>query len=535
MAVQIESQGQLQEFLGILKRRKWQVILPAAIVLAVGIAVAVIVPKKYVARTQIELRPVGVSISAKEGNTAVFQLRAVERILRILKERQNPEFLALPVEQQGDFIKRVQSDIKVTPAAGATSTSTFVNIEYMDVSKEWAVDFLNALSADWITGVLTRDRLKASDERAKIQGERDKLRLKLQTLEGNLSDIKGKSGISATQPAPGSGSTRNEDPVFERLTKAQDELATAKMDVDTNQAKLETLQLQLDAMPATIKKENLVAGASNDAELAEVEKQIADLQTKYGNLKPAASGWPKYQSDLRKLESQREDIRAKKTRSTLEVTPVDNPDIKPKQAEISALQLVLSGRKTTVKHLEADIAQLKAEHEGRQAAYLRLAELEGEASRVRASLEDTEKRYNEKVQQEQYLSGPLADPFQVTEPVNAGAKPTEPNPWLIISFALVLGLGLGLAIALVAEFSRNCFRSVADISRVMVVPVLGSVGTILTRRERRITLARRTVVGLSSAAFVVAILFVTWAWASHAQYISQDLRDAIEHLRSKLR
>src|SRR3954467_4264391 len=111
MAVQIESQGQLQEFIGILKRRKWQVLLPAAIVLALSVAAAVIVPKKYVARTQIELRQVGVSISTKESSTAIFQLRAIERIQRILKERQNAEFLSLPSQgEQMEFITRVQSD-----------------------------------------------------------------------------------------------------------------------------------------------------------------------------------------------------------------------------------------------------------------------------------------------------------------------------------------------------------------------------------------------------------------------------------------
>ena len=56
MAVQFESQGQLQEFLGILRKRSWQVILPAAFVIAIGVAFAVIVPKKYAVSTQLELR-----------------------------------------------------------------------------------------------------------------------------------------------------------------------------------------------------------------------------------------------------------------------------------------------------------------------------------------------------------------------------------------------------------------------------------------------------------------------------------------------
>ena len=67
MAVQIETRGQLQDFLDVLRRRKWQVLLPALFVAALGAAFAVIVPKKYVVTTQVELRPIGVSVSQAGG------------------------------------------------------------------------------------------------------------------------------------------------------------------------------------------------------------------------------------------------------------------------------------------------------------------------------------------------------------------------------------------------------------------------------------------------------------------------------------
>jgi capsular polysaccharide biosynthesis protein len=535
MAVQIETQGQLQEFLGVLKRRKWQVLLPASIVLALGIAAAVIVPKKYVARTQIELRPVGVSISTKEGSSAIFQLRSSIRIQRILKDHQNAEFLALPSDQQSDFIKRVQSDIKVTPGAGATAGSSFVTIEYMDVSRDWALDFLRALRGDWINDVLKRDLTKAEDELDKIYTEKHKLELALHEEETALSDLKRENNLSATQPPPGSGSTRNEDPVYEQLTRARSESAALLIDVAAMQGQLETLKAQYDAMPEMQRKENVVEGASNDAALEAIDKQIEDVQAKLKNLKPAAKLYQKYNRDLQQLFDQREEARARKTRSTLEVSLVPNPDRVPRKLEIDKMEIALVDKKTRAEKLKVDIQGLQARLEDLQDVYRNLNETEGRAGRLKASLEVAEKRYNDQQVQVRILSSPESNPFQITEEVNAGTKPTEPNPWLIVSFALVLGLGLGLAVALVAEFSRNCFRSVADISRVMVVPVLGSIGTILTERERRLMRTRRTVVGLSSVCLVGAILFVTWAWAGHAHFLSQDLRDAIEHLRSKLR
>src|SRR4029079_16813288 len=101
--------------------------------------------------------------------------------------------------------------------------------------------------------------------------------------------------------APGSGVTRNEDPVYDRLTHAQTELDQAKFDVATNEAHLDTLEKQVALLPPEVKKENLVAGASNEAELADIEKQLDDLEKKYGNLKPAASQYPKNTAEKQKL------------------------------------------------------------------------------------------------------------------------------------------------------------------------------------------------------------------------------------------
>ena len=80
MAVQVESQGQLQEFLGVVARRKWQIILPALIFASIGAFFAVITPKKFVTSTQVELRPVVMTQASKEPGNAPFQITAMERV-----------------------------------------------------------------------------------------------------------------------------------------------------------------------------------------------------------------------------------------------------------------------------------------------------------------------------------------------------------------------------------------------------------------------------------------------------------------------
>src|SRR5262245_5331912 len=129
MAVTVESRGQLAEFLDVLRRRRWQVILPAAFVLALGAAFAVIVPKKYLVRTQVELRPVSVSVSSKAGANAPFELRARERVREVVASLKNPAYLALTPDERNQWILDLQSSIKVNPYYSTDGSTAFVNIE----------------------------------------------------------------------------------------------------------------------------------------------------------------------------------------------------------------------------------------------------------------------------------------------------------------------------------------------------------------------------------------------------------------------
>jgi hypothetical protein len=170
-----------------------------------------------------------------------------------------------------------------------------------------------------------------------------------------------------------------------------------------------------------------------------------------------------------------------------------------------------------------------------QDVYSQLAEKATQIENLRQTVNQAELRYAEKREQAIVIASPLANPFEITEEVTPPIRPTEPNPWLIIAFSVAAGFGLGIGLAVALEYTKNCFRSPHDISRVMVIPVLGTINSIITRRESRLRAARRTAVGLSSAVVILSVVFVTWAWQNHPTLLSQELRDTIEDVRSKFR
>lgn len=536
MAVQVETRGQLQEFLGLLARRKWQVLLPLFVVLSLGIFFAVVVPKKYVVKTQVELRPVGISVSPKEAANAQFQIKSRERIKKVTQELQNREYLGLTPTQQDDWLDDAQKAIKVTTVQGASQATSFVNLEYADVNVEWAVDFLRALRNDWTTDVIERDRRKVEDEAKRFNETRRKIEQRYRRDEQELTDLLTANQLSATQSVLDSGAARTEDPVFDRLRDNEAELVKVQATIQEAKVLQEELTTRLANMPARLNlEETVVGGFSNEEELAKLELRILEAKEAQKNIRPNHSRYRKSQDEIRALESQRDQLTRMVSKGELQQRSRPNPDIETTRTRLEqlAMNLRVSGEreKRLLKMIEDDqriVADLQPVHR-------EVRERKEKIAREAANLAAAEASYQAKSREFELMSSPLANPFEITQEVSQPSKPTEPNPWLIVSFALVAGVAIGLGTAMIAEYSKNCFRTVADIGRVMAIPVLGSVDVIATRRELRVRAVRRFAVAVVSVAVVASVLFVTWAWANDAKYLSQDVRDAIEGLRAQLK
>ena len=158
----------------------------------------------------------------------------------------------------------------------------------------------------------------------------------------------------------------------------------------------------------------------------------------------------------------------------------------------------------------------------------RLASLELAQTELALDLQKTKVRREE-------IKGPAGNPFQVTEEAELPLKPTEPNPWLIVAFSLIAGVAVGFGTAVLLEFSKSAFRNPGDISRTMVVPVLGVVNSIVTRAQERRRLIRKTAVGGLMVGVLGAVVLITYAWQMEPDRLPPGLMDAIEDFRNIFR
>jgi polysaccharide chain length determinant protein (PEP-CTERM system associated) len=170
------------------------------------------------------------------------------------------------------------------------------------------------------------------------------------------------------------------------------------------------------------------------------------------------------------------------------------------QAEIDSLDRQTAFRESEEERLQALVAEyqrrieaapgiesewiaLTRDYDTQQAAYRSLLSKSG-AARVAVDLENHQ----------------IGENFRVLDPAGVAARPVSPNRPRISASGLIGGMLLGIALAGLLEFRDASYRSEADVSTVLGLPVLAAVPHVETPSERTRRL-RRT--GLASAAGVI--------------------------------
>jgi capsular polysaccharide biosynthesis protein len=540
MAVEVEGRGQLQEFLGVLLARRWWVLVPAVLVFAFGASFAVVVPKKFVTRTQIEVRETTLpysgsrspSTSSQEVQNATYQIKSLARLDSVLRGLKWPQYLALSGMEQAEYRRRIQENIEVVvhqKAKGAAST--FVSMVYADTDPNRAVEFLNALSTAWQEQVLERGKTKENAELDKLKETRSGLQTQLAEEELELARMKERYNISPTQPAPGSNQARGEDYVFERLARNETELEQLSQKETLLRVEVTGKKDLLARMPVEVTSD-LTGTGSHAEEITRLEGEKRGLEDKRRGYGRAHSQYRLLGSAIGDIDRKIDELREEMLAGGVAGVRIPNPDRSVLMREIDAIDSELKVVEAGRQWLATAVADDRETARVLQSVYSEIRQGEDRIHQLRLLMEQANLGFQEKKLRVDHINSPAGDPFEITERVTKPNRPTEPDPLLITLFALFAGLGLGSSTALAIEYSGNAFRSVNDISRVMVVPVLGSVGAILTLAEGRRQQLSQAAVATCTAAVVLTLAFLTWAWVTQSTLLTPAMRTLIEQVRA---
>ena len=545
--IQIEAPGQLQEFLKVLRKRRWQALLPLGFILTLGVCFATIVPRKYIVTTQVELREnlfdtgdrrsVAASTTLREAENAPYQIKALARIRAVVDQLQGwTDYMSLSPQDQHVYLLELQDDIEVAmPSRLKTQGSTFVTISFRHTDPRRAFEFLRGLRTAWIEQEVERDRNRLSAEYQGLLRKQEDLKKEIAAEERDFAQLRSDYNISPTQPSPSANQVRIEDPVFVRLNEHETALSTARITEGSLEATIAGIREQMDSVPAELSQQSVVGDVDVSDTIDELSAALADLRSEISGYGRQHSRYQVLQGEITETEAELERVSRRVTQGEVRESWVENPAYANMKVQLNAAQLEQTEVLARIEYLEEILSHEREEAEERQDVYSEVRQKTADIARLVVVLDELEGRLQYKKQVMDIMNGPTGNPFQITQEVVEPQEATEPNAWLIVSISLVLGLAVGLGGTMLSEYSRSCFRGAADISSVMIVPVLGVVNQIRTRGALRRLRIRRALLGTSSLLIMASFLFVTWAWGWHQDLLSERLLESIEEFRGWFR
>jgi polysaccharide chain length determinant protein (PEP-CTERM system associated) len=168
-----------------------------------------------------------------------------------------------------------------------------------------------------------------------------------------------------------------------------------------------------------------------------------------------------------------------------------------KRAEMDRLQAAhgdLKQRVDAAPALETQLDQLTRDHETLETSYATLLKKQQDA-KVSASLEEKQ----------------VGQQFRIIDPARVPERPSSPDRLKLSLMGLLAGLGLGLGVAALLEYRDTSLRTEADVLVALSLPVIALVPTLETADERRHRRRRRLLI-LASSTATLAIGVAALGW-----------------------
>ncbi|MFT4537867.1 MAG: capsular polysaccharide biosynthesis protein [Planctomycetota bacterium] len=542
MAVEVESNSQVEEFVGLLKRRLLWIIHPALLMVSIGVSVAVIIPKKYVTETKVLVRDTSStgggpahmsSDTTGEAKMADHQIRSINRIHSVLLDLGWPEFMEISRSEKLDFVKKVRENVKVDVPSTPGSGQVIVSAKFAHTDPQRAFDFLTKLIDAWKSEVLEQGINAETSAFYELKQRKLNLEKDRENLTDQITARLKEYHIPVSAPTQRGRGGEVQAPVFDKLADSQAELDDLLLEIQKLETKLAADREQFNRLPEMVAVPEPEGKDVTALKIEKARESILTLQQerREKGYKPSHS---RYQTITDKIESYEQEIRILEEAPMAEVATVELTSNKARlrlYESIEKEESLLNQMHTQRDALSSAIDDAKAESAELQEVYAEIETWKSQRDQLETELNSVAQLASQKQQTVQWVEGPGGDPFEVLEDVELPTQPSEPNPTLIVLIFLFLGCGLGMGLALLGELTKNCFRTVGDVGRVMFVPVLGTINAIETRGQKMRRMSIRILASSVSLGAVGLFGFITWAWTARPELLSDRVLNAIDGFR----
>ncbi|MEI6504214.1 MAG: Wzz/FepE/Etk N-terminal domain-containing protein, partial [Armatimonadota bacterium] len=451
-----------RDYLRILTKRKWFVIMVALAATIIGGLYTVSYPKTYRAASIILIRRQGQPIIWVGENRNQGPQRedlALETQARIAASVDCAERASktLASRTSGDSIQvtgqEIASSITATP-----NEPDLLRIEAIHRDERFAIEFANEVARSFVE---TSRELRRTESRAAREFLEEAMRRSKQSLDETQAAAAAYSeqiGVVLPQDEPKAAMTQ--------LSDFEGELEQAKADVASARAEEVNLRRQVASVAPFRKVKTEVTNPSRESILAQLRaNQIAltELQARY------TDNWPAVREMKSRIERLNAEL-ARQSETITSTTVLPEPDSADLRHELLVSERKVATLQARVSALSITVASLKAQKQTYPTRLARLQRLIDHAEMAKASYQNVQAqlenaKLNEAMKQ--------AD----AELIDHAASASEISPKLgrMLIFSMTLGLACGIALAMFLEALDDTLHSPEDISAYTQATFLGMV------------------------------------------------------------
>ncbi len=499
------------DYLKILKRRAWALILPFVLVVFISVVVALMLPAVYKSTANILIEQREIPEKYVTSSMTTFAEQRIQsinqrvltssRLLELIKQFDlYPELRKKKTIDE--VIAKMQNEVVLQPVnvevtdkkSGRTASATIAfTLSYEGENPKKVQQVANTITSLFLKEDLKVRKDQASSTSEFLKAEKDRILAQVAEYEKLLSDFKQKNVNSLPEMFQVN---------MQALNSTQRNIEQTKENLRSLKEKEGELTEQL---ANTLKDyESTQIGQKDDDErrLESLKMELINLKTKFSDLYP----------DVKKIKHEIIDLE-EKVKTSKENKDEDDMIKNPAYVTLSSRLAGLHSDIDSVKISLKDLSKKETQYEFRLSATPAVEEkynaLLAERSVLKIKFADLQAKMMEADVAQVLESKQKGERFTLIEAARLPEKPFKPNRLAIVLIGIVLGLGAGVGIASIVEFSDSSFRDEATLARETGYPVLTEIPVIVTKDDIAKKRVKRIgiLVGILSSIIICLFLF----------------------------
>ncbi len=471
----IQTPGDL---LAIIKRRKWDLLIPMVSIFLISVIIAIVLPPTYKATTTILIEQQDVPLDYVKAAVSTYaeqqmqiinqRIMSTERLLYIIN-RLNLYPDLKDTMQNEEIINRMRKSIVldpisvnvVDPRTGRQSSATIA----FTISYEGKRDPRKVLEvANELASFFLEENSKIREQKATgvskfLQDELGKLKADLDRIDTQISLFKKKHSQNLPEMMQINMQSINE--TQQKIDLLENQLIQLKeRDGD--------LKTQLASTPRSFT-------GTEGQRLNELKLRLVNLKNQYSEVHPDVI---KTKAEITELEE-----RLKSSLNNDSTDRPDNPAYITLASELSRNQSDIATTKAQIRDLNTRLNEYKRHIELTPQVESEYKTLMMERENTQTKYDDLSRKHMESMVSQGLEKEQKGERFTIIDPARLPEKPYKPNKFAIMFLGLVLGIGVGVGTAAAREYTDTSVRNANTLEQVTSYPVLASIPVILLQNE----------------------------------------------------